>query len=197
MSAQSESFRHHYAQDQIRPWESGSPQPAIVEVAHMARGVVLDAGCGTGEHALFFAERGHLVWAADGAEEAIAIAKEKAAIRGLDAHFSVRDLLEPSYPMGVFGTVIDSGLLHCFDEAQRATYVERLAWALHPGGLLILLCYADFDRSGIGPRRISRDEIRSAFAGWDAAIIASEIKLHPSLQHMEPAGAWLALLRRK
>jgi len=42
-----------------------------------------DAGCGTGEHALFFAARGHAVTGFDFLEEPIAAARRKAAERSL------------------------------------------------------------------------------------------------------------------
>jgi SAM-dependent methyltransferase len=41
-------------------WDIGRPQPLFVALAHQGaiRGRVLDAGCGTGEHALMAASRG-------------------------------------------------------------------------------------------------------------------------------------------
>jgi len=52
-------------------------------VADRVTGPVLDAGCGTGEHALFFAARGHRVIGIDFVEEPIRRARAKAAERGL------------------------------------------------------------------------------------------------------------------
>ena len=43
------------------PWDIGKPQPAFVAIADRVAGPILDAGCGTGEHALFFAARGRQV----------------------------------------------------------------------------------------------------------------------------------------
>src|SRR4051812_31610652 len=43
------------------PWDIGRPQQAFVNVADQIRGSILDAGCGSGDNALFFAERGHKV----------------------------------------------------------------------------------------------------------------------------------------
>jgi 2-polyprenyl-3-methyl-5-hydroxy-6-metoxy-1,4-benzoquinol methylase len=43
------------------PWDIARPQRAFVEAADRVTGAVLDAGCGTGENALVFAERGHPV----------------------------------------------------------------------------------------------------------------------------------------
>ena len=54
-----ETFESIYAGK--APWDIGKPQPAFVEVADRVTGAVLDAGCSTGENALFFAGRGHPV----------------------------------------------------------------------------------------------------------------------------------------
>jgi len=54
-----ESFRSSYAGSP--PWDIGKPQPAFRAAADKVVGSILDAGCGTGEHALFFAARGHAV----------------------------------------------------------------------------------------------------------------------------------------
>ena len=37
------------------PWDIGRPQKAFIDVADQITGSILDAGCGTGENALFFA----------------------------------------------------------------------------------------------------------------------------------------------
>lgn len=37
------------------PWDNGKPQKAFIEVAVQITGSILDAGCGTGDNALFFA----------------------------------------------------------------------------------------------------------------------------------------------
>jgi len=40
------------------PWDIGKPQQPFIDVADQITGTILDAGCGTGDTALFFAERG-------------------------------------------------------------------------------------------------------------------------------------------
>src|SRR5687767_11033595 len=37
------------------PWDIGRPQKALSDVADQITGSILDAGCGTGDNALFFA----------------------------------------------------------------------------------------------------------------------------------------------
>jgi 2-polyprenyl-3-methyl-5-hydroxy-6-metoxy-1,4-benzoquinol methylase len=65
------------------PWDIGRPQKAFLNVADQITGSVLDAGCGTGENALFLAERGCKVTGIDFLEEPIHRSKQKATERGL------------------------------------------------------------------------------------------------------------------
>src|SRR5512136_2503358 len=78
----------------LPPWDIGRPQKEFVDLVRRGEitGSVLDIGCGTGEHALFFAAEGHEVWGVDSAPLAIRKAQEKAAARGLSAHFLVLDV---------------------------------------------------------------------------------------------------------
>jgi hypothetical protein len=55
-----ETFESMYAGK--APWDIGKPQRAFVEVADRVTGAILDAGYGTGENALFFAERVVASW---------------------------------------------------------------------------------------------------------------------------------------
>jgi SAM-dependent methyltransferase len=80
------------------PWDIGRPQKEFVELVKRGEitGSVLDIGCGTGEHALFFASEGYSVWGIDSTPLAIDKAREKAARRGLQVHFLVLDALHMS-----------------------------------------------------------------------------------------------------
>jgi SAM-dependent methyltransferase len=90
-------------------------------------GSVLDAGCGTGENALYFAGRGRTVTGIDFLDEPISRAKRKAAERGLPATFLVQDALTLKRWSERFDSVIDSGLFHVFSDEGRPRYVEGLA----------------------------------------------------------------------
>src|SRR5688572_1235339 len=149
------------------PWDIGRPQRAFAELAarDVVRSPLLDVGCGTGEHALAFAARGVEVVGIDIAARAIEKARDKARDRGLTARFEVADALEP---LGTFATIVDCGVFHVFDDADRKTFVASLARALEPGGVYYMLVFSDREPTEWGgPRRISREEIEASFAdGW-------------------------------
>src|ERR1700738_1346964 len=96
------------------PWDIGQPQQAIVRLASAGgfAGAVLDAGCGTGENALHVASLGLSVLGVDVAETALAIAREKADDRAIDAAFATADALRLERLDRTFDTVLDCGLFH-------------------------------------------------------------------------------------
>ena len=194
------SFENIYA-GQPR-WEIGRPQRALLDVADRITGSVLDAGCGTGENALFFASRGQKVTGIDFLAEPINRAKQKAAERGLTATFLVMDALALKELPEVFDSVIDSGLFHVFSDDDRRRYVEGLASVLKPGGRLFLLCFSDEEPGEQGPRRVSRKEIEDAFAeGWVVESIEPsryEVRPDPKDISFSDGGpkAWFAVVRR-
>src|SRR5205085_5270362 len=194
------TFENAYAGQ--APWDIGRPQKAFLDVADQITGSILDAGCGTGENALYFASRGRKVTGIDFLEEPIRRARRKAAERGLSATFLVKDALTLGDGPGQFDAVIDCGLFHVFSDADRARYVEGLAAALKPGGRLFLLCFSDDEPGTQGPRRVSRKELYDAFTeGWVVESVApSRFEVRPDLKDIAfSAGgpkAWFAVVRR-
>ena len=81
-------FDTAYADGGTPTWDIGHPQAAVRRLIDAGwfgppGAAVLDAGCGTGEHALLLTERGHRVVGVDLAAEAIARAAAKARRGGL------------------------------------------------------------------------------------------------------------------
>jgi SAM-dependent methyltransferase len=184
------------------PWDIGRPQKAFLAVADRITGSILDAGCGTGENALFFASRGHKVTGIDFIEEAINRAKRKAAERGLSATFLVMDALALKDLPEVFDTVIDSGLFHVFSDEDRKRYVEALAMVFKPDGRLFLMCFSDEEPGTQGPRRVSKKELLDAFGqGWAIeSIEPSRFEVRPDLEDLtfSEGGpkAWFVVVRK-
>ena len=181
------------------PWDIGRPQPAFARLADkgLLSGRMLDAGCGSGEHALLAAARGADVVGVDISPRAIERARHKAAEQGLAVRFEVADALSLDGLGLTFDTVIDSGLFHVFDDADRARYVTSLASVLPPGGTCYLMCFSERQPGAMGPRRVRQEELRAAFSdGWAFIAIAAEaFEVNPGLG-TPTAQAWLATIRR-
>ena len=185
--------------DDTAPWDIGRPQAAFVRLADAGEitAPVLDSGCGTGEHALLVAERGMEVLGIDISAAGIDRPREKATQRGLSAAFEVGDVLALDRLGRTFATVLDMGVFHVFDDADRARYVRSLASAVDPGGVLHLMAFSEHTPGTTGPRRVTQSELREAFAnGWDVERIeAAEIEVRPEWAP-GPAQAWLARIVR-
>ena len=194
-----ESWDESYTGETPPPWDIGRPQPVFVRLADEGRlaGRVLDAGCGTGEHALLAASRGADAIGVDLAPTAIALARAKAAKRGLSARFEVADALDlPARGLTV-DTVIDSGVFHIFDDEDRAKYVASLAAVLRPGGTCYLMCFSDKQPGDWGPRRFSAAELRAWFsAAWAIESLTAEPFDLNLISGLTQVRAWLAVIRR-
>ena len=185
-------------QDGPAPWDVEQPQQAIVRLAAESgfTGAVLDAGCGTGDNAIYLAALGLSVFGFDVAESAIAIARERAQARGLEVEFAVADAFALDRMGRTFQTVLDSGLFHTFDADERSRYAASLATVTEPGATVYVLCFSD-EGPDTGPHPISRNDLASAFdaaGGWRIAAIEPTRIL--TRYHTDGAPAWLATIQR-
>jgi SAM-dependent methyltransferase len=184
--------------DDPAPWDIGQPQPAIVRLA--SRGVfsgsVLDAGCGTGEHTLHIASLGPSVLGVDVAETALAMARKKAADRGIEVEFAMADALHLERLERRFDTVLDCGLFHTFENDEQLEYATSLASVTKREGTIYVLCFSD-EGLDLGPHPVSREELRAAFSpgnGWN--IIAIEPERIETRYHANGVSAWLVTVKR-
>ncbi len=182
----------------IPPWEIGRPQKEFVRLVQNGEiaGSVLDIGCGTGEHALFFARKGHEVVGIDASPRAIRKAKEKAAEKGLHVQFLVLNALDLRSLDRTFETVTDSGFFHTLSDQDRPVYVDNLSAVLPPGGRYFMLCFSEQEPGGYGPRRITQREIRDCFRdGWSINYIRAAI--FESRTRAGGSSAWLSSISKK
>jgi cyclopropane fatty-acyl-phospholipid synthase-like methyltransferase len=195
------TFEEFYAKSP--PWDIGRPQKPFVDSADRITETVLDAGCGTGDTAIFLAGRGCKVTGIDFLETAIARAKTKAKERASTATFLVKDALTLADWTERFDNVVDSGLFHVFSDESRKRYVHGLAHVLKPGGRVFLMCFSDQEPGTEGPRRVSKKELYDAFNdGWSMeSLVPSRFEIRPDFKEFtfSEGGprSWFAVIQRK
>ncbi len=163
-------FDSSYASETPPAWDIGRAQPAFDRLARagVLVGKVLDAGCGTGEHALLAASLGHEVVGVDLSAKAIELASTKATERRVEARFVVADALRLVDLGETFDTALDCGLFHVLNDVERRRYVASLAAVVPPGGRYHMLCFSDKQPGDWGPRRVTQGEIRTVLSrGWE------------------------------
>jgi glycine/sarcosine N-methyltransferase len=103
---------------------------------------ILDAACGTGQHALALQERGYPTAGADLSPAMIERARQNALERGLGVRFEVAGFgqLATTFGPESFKAVLCLGnsLPHVTDPADLAEALRDFAALLRPGGLLLL-----------------------------------------------------------
>ena len=138
----------------------------------------------------------------DFVEEALRRARAKASERGQAVEFLVKDATTLGDWGERFASVIDCGLFHVFSDDDRLRYVRGLARVVEPGGRLFLMCFSDAEPGTEGPRRVSRRELRDAFAdGWEVeSIQARRCDIHPEFNEVSFSEGgpktWFAVIRR-
>lgn len=127
-----------------RIW-SGRPNAALVrETAGLPAGRALDLGCGEGGDAVWLAEQGWQVTAAD----ISAVALERAAAHAASAGVADRiewqqHVLGETFPAGTFD-LVTALYLHGVGDRPRERILRPAAGAVAPGGTLLVVSHAGF-----------------------------------------------------
>lgn len=112
----------------------------ILDILHGAGiddGILLDAGCGTGELSLWLARAGYDVIAVDLSFDMLSVLREKATEQQQDILLLCQDLTE----LDLYGTIraavstFDTFSHLTLEQAERA--IERIALFMEPGGVLV------------------------------------------------------------
>ncbi|MFJ4427574.1 SAM-dependent methyltransferase [Streptomyces bobili] len=141
---------HHAAGEAARFWENhysghdtlwkGTPNPLLADTAgRLTPGRALDLGCGEGGDTVWLATHGWQVTAVDIALTALARTERHAAEAGVrDRVATERHDLAATFPAGAFH-LISAQYLHTPFDLPRARVLRQAAYALTPGGLLLIV----------------------------------------------------------
>ena len=154
----------------LTPWEGNEdtgPLPDIL--GGRSPGRALDAGCGTGRHAVALAEQGWTVTGVDAVPRALARARDRASRAGVSDRATVLagdvTRLDEVLPPGDLDLVLDLGCFHGLSPAGRAAFATAVIPRCKPGAVVLL--HVVGPRRGPGPKGVDDDGIRDAFGpGW-------------------------------
>lgn len=122
------------------PWDGGSRKElvSLVESGLIKRCRAIDLGCGTGENAIYLAQKGFDVTRVDYAEAAIEKARRRAKDSGVQIRFIVDDLTKLRHVSGTFGLLLDYGVLDDLRPRQREQYLRNILPLTHSGARYLL-----------------------------------------------------------
>jgi len=112
---------------------------ALDYVPRDCRAVVF--GCGKGEEAVFFSERGYRVTGIDSDRNSIGLARERAWLNAREIDFMIGDVFDSAnlLPAESFGLASDRGVFRNIEgERERRRYLDLLRRLLLPGGVFLL-----------------------------------------------------------
>lgn len=189
-------WNDRYASGEPLPWDTGTPDPVLVEMIEshaIVPGRALEVGCGTGTNAIYLADHGFDVVGVDISPLAVDNARAKAHGR---CRFETVDFLSEAAPGGPFQFVFDRGCFHTFDEDhERARFAQAVARALVEGGVwLSLIGSTEGPRRETGPPRRSARDIMNAI---EPSLEIVQFRASEFGVNEEPLKAWLCLSRTR
>lgn len=165
-TARSQFWDDRYQKQDI-PWDLNQPAPAFVSFLDSPQspqpGDTAVLGCGTGNDALLFAQRGFTVTGFDFAPGAIAVAADRVREMNVKAKFLQRDIftLGAEFPEK-FDYLVEHTCFCAILPEQRDRYVEIARSLLKPQGLFLGIFFTH-SRPGGPPFGTTPEEIDRYF----------------------------------
>ena len=190
------SWNDRYASEEPLPWDTGTPDPMLVEIVEshaVAPGRALEVGCGTGTNAIYLAQHGFEVVGVDISPLAVDKARDKAHGQ---CRFETLDFLSDAPPGGPFQFVFDRGCFHTLDEDHdRAQFAQSVAARLVDGGKwLSLIGSTEGAPREVGPPRRSAREVLNAIEPFLEIL---QLRSAEFGVYGEQLRAWLCLTRKR
>lgn len=195
--AETVDFTDRYLRGET-PWDTGTPDEELLRVlaaGKLAGKTVLEFGCGTGTNAVELARRGFLVTAADIAEPAIRMARDKARAAAVTVDFRVADVLKDDLG-GPYDILFDRGVYHCVRTVDLKRLQEFLRKSTRAGSWWLSMAGNAKEDTDPGPPVVSEDEIRVELGPLFDIVELREFRFDTNKNGFRPLG-WSILMRRK
>lgn len=184
MASRRRRFRFFYRVG-FTPWE-GHPigqglrdlVEGTAETSALPAGSALDAGCGTGDCAIYLAQRGWRVTGVDYVEKPLEKARTKAGAADVSINFVRADVTELSRSgIGTgFDLIVDNGCIHNMSDGDREAYVREVGAVAAPDARLFIVAFPPGGRFGVPG--IDHVEIERRFTpGWTLLSTGEERQL--------------------
>jgi cyclopropane fatty-acyl-phospholipid synthase-like methyltransferase len=145
------------------PWNLTEPPDILVkaiETEKITPCKTVDLGCGAGNYAVWFAERGFDVTGIDISSTAVRLANQLAQERNVECRFIISDLLgDLSRYHEEFDFAYDWELLHHITFEDRENYIQNVHSLLRPDGVYFSLCFSIKDKDFGGEGNIRKTRI--------------------------------------
>jgi SAM-dependent methyltransferase len=152
------------------PWNICHPPKQLVDLVEDGKVMpcsAVDLGCGTGNYAIWLAQKGFQVTGIDFSKIAVELASKKAQEEKVNCKFFVGDLIDKNFNLNTeFEFAYDWEILHHIFPEDRDTYFKNLAKILKKGAKYFSVCFSekDPDFGGEGKYRNTPMETRLYFS---------------------------------
>jgi len=149
---------------------------------------ILDLGCGTGRHALFFATVGFEAHGLDFSDKAITIARDQATLRGVNASFYCASMLETGFADNSFDAVVAWRSLHELPYNDMPQAIREICRIVKPGGRVLVAVGGDASTIPSDETRyrfvLSLDKVKELFSCLNVQYIERNIFTYQNRQFM-------------
>lgn len=149
-----ESWEESYRNQQA-PWRTDGDISDLLKSADVSGGKALDLGCGTGEIAIFLADRNFEVEAIDFSMEALRIAKERSE-KPLFVQWDLENLQSYPFRSEKYDLIIDNKVIAFIKDKER--YLKSIAARLR--GVFIVRCLLEHKKKpSIAVSRVELEDL--------------------------------------
>ena len=202
----------------INPWDTifrdkGSvftePHEDVPKIARLLKAraapTVLDLGCGSGRHVVYFAQQGFSVFGVDHSPAGIALTQQWLGQEGLSATLHVHDITEPlTFEDASFDAVISTQVIHHATLAAIKGIIREIERVLKEQGLVFITVPSlrnqgtrfeevepntfvplDGAEKGLPHHYFTPEELREVFGGFDVLDIHLDAVNHYCLSALK------------